>query len=359
MALYSTLAIFMIARDFQSSGTGFGNLESLLRIAPFYMTFFIILGFVADRRDYERLTRIWFGLCITGTVLIILQSLHGTDPLFAGTGLDQVFTPPSPMITEHYGPLHRTVFPFYFAAVWAIFYCLARWTFSPSVKWLLSAQFFSVAFIFNLARGLYFGVLCAFVAFVLLMVRTRRMVGQIMLAVTIPALIIGVTLPAVGYSDLATGIAMRVGSGLQDVQSGGGTWGGRLDQVAQFRRLAPGPVDLWFGYGYLGVRSGLSLSFIELGFVDLVYRGGLLGAAVMGFIVFRLIVFASKTTLTGRRRGDQVLAALGIATTCSLISEVGHLPSANHFYYQYYPAMIGVVVAIIACHLALTETIES
>ncbi len=350
LALFAVLAVMMIIRDFRETLGDFGNLQTLARVWPYFALFFAVAAFVATPGDLKMLLRVWFIITAAGTAIIILQSLRGDVLLFGDNFISRMLVPPGPQIIVKYGIFHRSNFPIYFSAIWWFFFLSAMIARRPSLPAIAAAAFFSMAFILNMARGAYFGVALAAVVFLVLMAGARQM--SLRLAVVSSALIGSLLflIPVLGLGGLDEIIVGRTTSGLQDYRLREGTWQGRLVQAERYWEQEPEGMDLLFGYGYTGSRSELNTLFLEFGPVDLLYRSGVVGTVLLSVVLLLLGHAAIAGVIRWRA---PVHVAIAMATLCSLISQTGEMPSANHFYYPYYAAVIGGMSALLAAAAAL------
>lgn len=349
--LMAVLAAVMLVRDFSQSLGILGNTQGFVRQLPYFMSFFLVLAFISGEQDLLVVLRLWFAIAAAGTAIVILQSLRGPGDLFGGSLLDQVRVPPGPQITEVYGIFSRSNFPITFAAVWCCFFCLAALLQRPSVPAAAGVFWFSAAWILNMSRGLYIGIALAFITCLLVLLATRALrpaVAVLGIAGVGAALFLT---SVMGLGGLNDAVVVRGASAWQEYRLNTGTWASRLAEADAYFALEPGGDELLLGMGYTGTRSGLDRPFLEFGPVDLLYRGGLLGAAVLAGV---LLIYCRGAIRAVQSTTRPLVICAGVATLCSVVSEIGQLPSANHFYYIYYAAVLGAAVAVTAAAHAVT-----
>lgn len=351
-AMFAVIALMMFSRDFVQSQGILGNIQALVRQLPYFLSLFLLLAFVSGERDLHMLLRIWFTVTAIGTAIVLLQSLQGTGDIFGGGPLDRLRVPPGPQITERYGLFSRSSFPITFAAVWCFFFCLTSLLQRPSARAAAGMLWFSAAWVLNMSRGLYVGIALAFFTCLLVLVAIRVLRPAAAVAGIATAAGALLVVSYFGLGGLDDAVVRRGASAWQEYRFNTGTWASRIDEADGYFALKPRGDELLLGMGYTGTRSGLDRPFLEFGPVDLLYRGGIIGAMMLAAVLLLYTRFAFRVA----RNAPRTLAACaGIATLCSIVSEIGHMPSANHFYYIYYAAVLGGAVAVTVAAQALSS----
>jgi hypothetical protein len=345
ITLYALVVLFSILWEFQQTSQGWGSLQYLIRILPFYLTYFILPAFIKSDKDLMRVLTIFIFVSTIGNFVIILQSLKGPGVLFDRSVISQILMKPGPQIISNYGSFFRSNFQIYFACVWSFFFCLAALIIKKKIIHLIGVIFFSFSFILNMSRGLYFGIFLALVIFfVLVSIMSRKFAVQYIFILAIIIMFVLLVTPLIGFNSIGSIILDRINTGLNDFQGNSGTWNARLVQLEMYLSLKPDIINLLFGYGYSGGKSGLSnLPFIEFGLVDPIYRVGIIGSLFLLISIFSLLVESIKGAI---RNANNNLVLICLALLCSLISELGQLISADHFLYHYYGAVIGLSAAL-------------
>ena len=346
MLAYAFLGLMLIVRERDISFGFVTNIQVVARLLPYFLTYFAAMLVMNSRANRLIFLRIVLGMVTFGSLYVLGQSVYGAGLPFGDNLLGRSFVPVGPQIVEKpIGIFHRSNFPIVFLTVWGFFFCLVHVMLRPRLLPGAAVALFGFAALLNMARGLYLGLALASAVLLLMMWVNRRISGRFAVYCAAAVALVLLFSLRVGFGDVGEIVSRRTISGITEYQQRTGTWKTRL---VERQRFADQPLEgrgLLFGYGISGFASEIGVQFFEFGPTDLLYRGGLIGIAIVGGLLLWMVVRALRSFAPHH---PPMVVATAAAVMGSLLTEVGHLPSANHFYYTYYAAAIGVMVAIMA-----------
>jgi hypothetical protein len=343
-ALLALVALILIARD-AATGQGAQDVPRLsLRLLPYFCFAPLLVCYISNERDLAALLSTILRVTALGCVLTIFFAMYGDAPIPGGAFLNSIVVRPGPQIAITYGDVHRANLPVSYAAIWCFFYCLATLRDRVSPLRVVALELYATALVLNLSRGLYAGVLLALILFAMLTVRGRRSLISYA-GVLAGFAIVGVVLIYSVDFDIQQGVIDRIENGIADFRQGTGTWGSLLDDVQSYQDLRLTDTAALFGYGFSGAKSGISPRLIELGPIDLLYRGGIVGTLS---VVMMVTLLCSHSLRAIRRPSALVIQATALATICTLAVESIHMLYWDPFYYEYFVSLLGCAIAMLA-----------
>jgi hypothetical protein len=355
MWLYFGVAVMMAYRDssYANEAGRSGLFTLFIRRVPYYATFFAVPAFVSNYNDLLKFVKVFIIVSFIGNIIIISQSFYGPGDMFRGLFISDIMSPPGPQIKMNVGGLYRSNFAIYFACVWCFFYYLSKLFVKFTLIDFVAVFFFQFAFLLNMARGLYLGIILAVLVVIYLNTRKDKKLPKSVFVIPVVIVVIFLSLPYLGYEKLWESMMYRFRTGLLDFGSGTGTWGKRLGQLSGISRLNFDFTSIAFGFGYNALSAKTGLPFIEIGPIDLIYRSGVVGTVILATVIVLVIRYSLQNF---RSTHDLFIGSISLAIVCSIISEIGHLPSANHFYYHFYASVIGFGIGLVYVAKRLDKT---
>lgn len=314
-SVWMLFIVLLAVQSFRSPADSLTERLVHVRFVQGYLLFFPSIAVLTSGERVRRIAIAGMSFAIVGTVLTVLQSLHGLDNLFDSPYYSIGAWPGNKMMV---GDIARVNLPIsnWVAFVLLVLLPLSLLRFRP---WQLAlGSFLFLTILLNFARSLWLGMGAAFLTELLLLIWTRALrpgAAIRLLLVPLGGLAVLAAAPYVGLEGLSQALLERLNEGVLFYSTDSGTWRDRL-------YVAAAAMQLWESNPVWGVGTAYNLVFgtwIDLGPPMVLVSIGVVGLAIEVFL-FAVCVSAGITALRqGLARGSLMLMLIGVALPAEVV----------------------------------------
>jgi len=248
-----------------------------VRFVQGYLLFFPTVAVITSERRLRLFAGFGLLIAVAGTILTVLQSLHGLENLFDSPFYDIGAWGGNKQIVEG---ITRVNLPVSNWIAYVILIALAIQLLKPNLSQGVVIGVLCITILLNFARSLWLGMLAAvFVELVVLMyvgaIKWARVSKIMVLPVSVAIVVIAA--PLLGLQGLSDALGGRIEEGIFFFSAGAGTWGVRLAQSAA-------AYTLWSENWLFGIGTAYRSEFG--GFIDMGLPSVLVSVGVVGFLAF-------------------------------------------------------------------------
>jgi hypothetical protein len=336
-----------------SDWTETGGMETFaqLRKLFYFMSYFYILALTSDSSDLNFLFKSLVVIALIGSVLTIMQSLSGPDPLFGavvGKDHDSYYNIAIWGQFDQIGPLTRVNLPVIFLVVFLFNYYFARMLEKINLFPLFLVGLFSLIIVINFSRGLFAGI---FIALVALYFFRGRIINLKYFSIIVGSLLVFSGMFYLFAGDLTDFELMpeRAMSGYQEMKYETGNWAGRMEEVELYENaMQRADAKTWLlGFGLYPVKSEVGLEFIHVGWIDFPFRGGILFSLLN---IFYLIGFNYWLFRRATHGQDEKIKIMSFSLLAYNITYAIFFFGSNHYWSSYFVNINGVISAYIVMY---------
>ena len=310
------LFILLLAiQSFRSPATSLAGRFVNVRFVQGYLLFFPTLAVVTSAKRLRILLVAGVAYALAGTVLTILQSLHGLENLFASQFYDIGAWAGNKMIV---GGLARVNLPISDWVAFVILAVLAYGLIRPRPWHVVLIGFLSFTVLLNFARSLWLGMFAGFLVLMVLLGWLKRLRVKSVLGLTLiplaALLAVGIA-PMVGFQGLHQSLLERIGEGTRYFYENAGTWAARLSVGAAALALwRTNP--LWrIGTAYYSVFG----MWIDLGLPAALVSIGLIGLVIEVYLLLVCSLAAIEAARRGGAARSTAAIVLGIVVPAEIV----------------------------------------